>query len=119
MRQSDKAGRFRFYNEYALPDGGSVTVRLDTTEDDVARGLNRSESVRAIAPSDLDFKRLYRRRSDIESINRALDDSMWLGRAHSKGGQRQLMNLIGYALMTNGLAIHRHRQKLAALQRAA
>ena len=39
---------------------------------------------------------------------------MWLGRAHSKGHKRQLMNLIGYALMVNGLAIHLHRKRQAA-----
>jgi hypothetical protein len=38
---------------------------------------------------------------------------MWLGRAHSKGHERQLMNLIGFALMVNGLAIHRHRKRQA------
>ena len=87
---------------------------LDTTDDDSARKLNRSENVRQIAPSDPDFKRIYRRRNDIESINRALDDSMWLGRAHSKGAKRQLVNLLGYALMVNGLAIHLHRKRCAA-----
>lgn len=115
MRQADKSGRFRWYNEYALPDSKTITVRLDTTVQDKARKLNRSENVRQIPPDDPDFKRIYRRRNDIESINRGLDDSMWLGRAHSKGAKRQLMNLLGYALMVNGLAIHRHRKR----QRAA
>lgn len=113
MRQTDKSGRFRWYNEYALPNGKTITVRLDTTEQDKTRKLNRSENVRQIAPNDPDFKRIYRRRNDIESINRGLDDSMWLGRAHSKGAKRQLVNLIGYALMVNGLAIHRHRKRQA------
>jgi len=57
---------------------------------------------------------VYRRRSDIESINRVLDDTMWLGRAHSRGHQRQLVNLLGFALMTNGLAVHLHRKRTAA-----
>jgi hypothetical protein len=112
MRQADKSGRYRFYNEYALPDGGSVTVRLDTTDEDRERKLNRSENVRQISPTDREFKRIYRRRSDIESINRAVDDSLWIGRAHSRGADRQLMNLIGFAIMTNSLAIHRHRRRL-------
>ncbi|PNB46244.1 hypothetical protein C1X73_34840, partial [Pseudomonas sp. FW305-130] len=59
MRQVDGKGRYRFYNEYALP-GGTVTVRLDTTEKDKARKLNRSENVRQISPSDPDFARVYR-----------------------------------------------------------
>jgi hypothetical protein len=36
---------------------------------------------------------------------------MWLGRAHSKGHKRQLLHLIGYALMVNGLALLLHRNR--------
>ena len=32
--------------------------------------------MRVIPPSDPDFKSLYARRNDAESINRAIDDSM-------------------------------------------
>ena len=110
-RKADKAGTYRFYNEYELPTGGTVMLRLDTTDEDRERGFNRTENVRPIAPTDPDFKRIYRRRNDAESINRALDDSMWLGRAHSKGHERQLVNLLGYALMVNGLALTQHRQR--------
>jgi hypothetical protein len=102
------------YNECVLPNGDEVMVRLDTTDEDRKRKFNRSENVRQIPPTDPDFKRIYRRRSDIESINRVLDDTMWLGRAHSLGHARQLVNLLGFALMTNGLAIHLHRKRRAA-----
>jgi hypothetical protein len=54
---------------------------------------------------------LYRRRNDAESINRALDDSLWLRRAHSVGHERQHLNLLTYALVVNSLALHRHRQR--------
>jgi hypothetical protein len=63
------------------------------------------------------FARLYPRRNDSESINRNLEDTLWIGRAHSVGHARQHLNLLGYALMVNGLALHRHhrhRTKLAA-----
>ncbi len=90
-----------------------VRVRLDTTEEDDKRGFNRTENLRAIAPSDPDYPRIYNRRPDIESINRALDDSMWLGRAHSVGHRRQLVDLLGYGLAVNSLALHRHRRSLA------
>jgi hypothetical protein len=114
-RAQDKRGRFRWYNEYALPDsfgGKGVVVRLDTTDADRARGFNRTENVRPIAPSDPDFTALIRRRVDIESINRGVDDSLYLGRAHSVGHARQTVNLLGFQLMVNGLATHRHRQRL-------
>jgi hypothetical protein len=63
-----------------------------------------------IPPSDPDFKDLYRRRSDAESINRALDDTLWLRRAHSVGHARPHPNMLTFALAVNSLAPHRHRR---------
>jgi hypothetical protein len=111
-RIGDKGGRFRWYNDYAVPPdrgGGTVTVRLHGNAEDVSRKFNRTENVRPIPPSDSDFDRLYARRNDSESINRALDDSMFLGRAHSLGHLRQQVNLLGYALMVNSLALAKAR----------
>jgi len=62
-------------------------------------------------PSDPDFKAIYSRRSDSESINRGLEDTLYLNRAHSVGHARQHVNLLGYALMVNSLALHEHRQR--------
>ena len=70
-----------------------------------------STGVQAIPPGDPDFKRLYGRRSDAESINRGLEDSLYLRRAHSVGYARQLMNLLGYALMVNSLALDQHHRR--------
>jgi hypothetical protein len=112
-RNQDKSGRYRWYNDYRLPDrygGGTITVRLHATPSDTARRLNRTENLRPIPPTDPDFARLYPRRNDSESINRNLEDTLWLGRAHSIGHARQHLNLLGYALMVNGLALHRHRR---------
>ena len=113
-RTRDKNGKFRWYNDYRLPDthgAGVVTVRLHGNAEDAARKLNRTENVRPIAADDPDFDRLYPRRNDAESINRSLDDSLWLRRAHSLGHARQLLNLLGYALMVNGLALHQQRRR--------
>jgi hypothetical protein len=113
-RNPDKSGRYRWYNDYRLPGhlgDGVVTLRLHGTPEDTARKLNRTENVRVIPPTDPDFARLYQRRNDAESINRNLDDTLWLRRAHSVGHERQLLNLLGYALMVNGLALHRHRRR--------
>ena len=90
-----------------------VTVRLHASGDDAKRKFNRAENVRQIAPGDPDFEILYRRRNDAESINRHLDDTLWLRRAHSVGHRRQLLNLITYALGVNGLSMHVHSQGLA------
>lgn len=110
-RNADKSG-YRWYNDYRLPDhlgGGVVTVRLHGNATDTARRFNRTENVRPIPPDDPSFRALFRRRNDAESINRALEDTLWLGRAHSLGHRRQLLNLIGYAVMVNSLAVSRHR----------
>lgn len=109
-------GTWRCYGVDDVPDesgGGTVRVRLDTTDEDRRRNFNRTEHLRAIPPGDPDYQRLYARRADAESINRALDDTCWLGRAHSAGRERQLLNLLGYAIAVNSLALHRHRRALA------
>lgn len=113
-RNADKGGRYRWYNDYRLPDrfgGGAITVRLHGNDTDVARKLNRTENLRPIPPGDPDFARLYSRRNDAESINRDLDDTLYLRRAHSVGHARQHLNLLGYALVVNAVALHRHAAK--------
>ncbi len=117
-RNRDKNGKYRWYNDYVLPEryeNQHVTVRLHADAEDAARKFNRTENVRPIPPSDPDFARLYPRRNDSESINRNLEDTLWLGRAHSVGHARQLLNLLGYALMVNGLALHRHQRHRTTL----
>ena len=105
---------YRWYNDYRLPDhygGGTITIRLHSNDDDTKRRFNRTENIRQIPQTDPDFKRLYRRRNDAESINRALDDTMWLRRAHSIGHARQHLNLLTYALTVNSLALWRHQAR--------
>jgi hypothetical protein len=118
-RNTDKRGTFRWYNDYRLPEhlgGGVVTVRLHANAEDAKRKFNRAENVRQIPPGDPDFEVLYRRRNDAESINRHLDDTLWLRRAHSVGNRRQLLNMITYALGVNALSMHVRRQGLAPPQ---
>jgi hypothetical protein len=113
-RAQSKAGTYRWYSDHRLPDehgGVTITVRLHGNADDAKRKFNRTENVRPIPPDDPDFDRLYARRNDAESINRHLDDTLWLGRAHSIGRHRQGLNLLTYALCVNGLALHLHRRR--------
>jgi hypothetical protein len=116
-RNADKSG-YRWYNDYRLQDqlgGGTITVRLHADRQDAARKFNRTENVRPIPPDDPAFADLFRRRNDAESINRALEDTLWLRRAHSLGHRRQLLNLLGYALMVNSLAVARAKQRTQQL----
>jgi hypothetical protein len=112
-RNTDKSG-YRWYNEYRLPEqygGGTIMIRLHGNADDEKRRFNRTENIRQIPQTDPDFNRLYRRRNDAESINRALDDTLWLRRAHSIGHERQHLNLLTYALTVNSLALWRHQAR--------
>lgn len=112
-RNADKAGTFRWYNDYALPHHlgeGTITIRLHGNDEDTKRRFNRTENIRPIPTGDPDFARLFSRRYDAESINRALDDTLWLRRAHSVGHRRQHLNLITHALGVNALAVQRHQR---------
>ena len=93
--------------------GGQITVRLHQDDEDRRRRFNRTENVRPIPPSDPDFSRLYGRRNDSESLNRALEDTLFLGRAHSLGWRRQQVEVLGWALMVNALTMARHGAAVA------
>jgi hypothetical protein len=108
QRERNRDGTFRWYGEYRLPEelgGGSIRVRLNSTPEDRLKGLNRAEHLRAIAPGSADYERLHPHRNNIESINRYLDDTMWLSRAHSVGGIRQRIDILGFALVMNSMAV--------------
>jgi hypothetical protein len=112
-RKADKVGTYRWYNHYRLPEhlgGEQIVVRLHGNDEDAVRKFNRTENVRPIPPSDPDFRALYARRNDAESVNRAFDDTLWLRRARSVGHARQRLNLLTYAVAVNALALHRHRR---------
>jgi hypothetical protein len=91
---------------------GKVGPTVLPNDEDAARGLNRTENVRATPPGDPDFYRLYARRNDSESLNRLLEDSLFIGRAHSLGRSRQLVDLLGWALLVNSLTLARHTPSL-------
>jgi hypothetical protein len=114
LRRPNKGG-YRFYNEYELPErygGGLIRVRLTGNEEDRRRGLNRAENLRAIPPSDPDFKRLYGRRNDAESNNRTVNDTLYGKRAHSVGAAGQDLDMLGYALLSNA-RVHARLKELA------
>ena len=56
---------------------------------------------------------LCARRGDAESVNRALEDTLYLNRAHSEGHLRQTADLLGFALMVNFLTLAGHRAREA------
>ncbi len=110
-RRKNSDGTWRMYNLWQAPDGGTFREPVIDTDDDKLRKLNRAERLRSIPPTDPDYKELYGRRNDAEAQNRMLDDSLWLGRAHSMGAQRHLLDWLGYGLVVNAVA--RRRSRLA------
>ena len=86
-----------------------MSVRLHANAEDNERGFHRTENVLPIPPSDPEFAALYGRRNDSESLNQGLKDTLFLGRAHSKGAKRQLVEVLGWALLVNSLTPARCR----------
>ena len=50
-------------------------------------------------------------RNDTESINRAIEDTLCIGRAHSLRQAAQLADLLGFALLVNARPRARHRAR--------
>ncbi len=46
---------------------------------------------------------------DLEGPDRSLEDTLFLGRAHSLGWRRQQVEMLGWAVMVNALTMARHR----------
>jgi len=117
LRRSNANGTYRWYVRFGVPDshdGGTLTEAHVISDEDRRRRFNRTEHLRILPPGDPDYETLRGRRSDAESINRGLDDSMYLSRAHSVGKDRQLLDLLDYAACVNALSIHRHQARAKA-----
>ncbi len=87
QRHKDKTA-YRWYGYFKLPaayGGGEVSVRFHRNADDDRRGLNRTESLRPSPEGSGDFARLHVLRPDAESINRGIEDSLFINRASAKG----------------------------------
>lgn len=111
-----RGGGLRWYAQYRMPaefGGDEITLRLHGNDEDARRKFNRAENLRAIPRSDPDFARLRARRGDAESVNRALEGTLYLNRAHSEGHLRQTADLLSFALMVNSLTLARHRAREA------
>jgi len=103
QRNSNKHG-FRWYGYYTLPESlgkKEVSVRHHQNADDDARDLNRTENLRPIPESSAAFARLHVLRPDAESINRGIEDSLFINRASAKGWRRQMVDLLSHARLVN------------------
>jgi hypothetical protein len=108
-------GSFRWSGLYKIPEafggGGTLTIRLDITDEDRISGLNRTELLSPIPSSDPGFGWLATLRSDAESNNGMLEGTLDTTRAHSVGHVSQKANLLGYALLVNSVTLHLARRR--------
>lgn len=117
----NKEGGFRWYGYYKLPaeyGGKTISVRLHQNEEDARRGLNRTEVLRPIPEGSDDFTRLHVLRADAESINRSIEDSLFINRASAKGWRRLLVDQLGYARLVNAITLARCRSGTQAAEAA-
>lgn len=111
------------YNDYRLPDdelvpvvlrGGELRLRLDTSELDHRRGLNRAENLRPIPedPDDPDWKRLYGHRQESESHNSRSKQRLTNKRAPAVGRPRQRLAWLFGAIFQNLRAYLTYRKRV-------
>jgi hypothetical protein len=113
QRPEDKEG-YRCYGSYRLPEeygGRLITVRHHQNADDDRRGLNRTENLRPIPEGSEDFARLNVLRPDAESINRGVEDCLFINRASAKGWRRLMVDLLAHARIVNAVTLARCRAK--------
>lgn len=108
--------RYRWYKDYKVPDdpsvparfrNGRLRTRVDTTEDDTRRGLNRAEVLRPVARDDHDWDEVGGQRSRAESMFSLMKKS-WpaaagrrSARIRTVGAHRQQVWILTWALGQN------------------
>lgn len=71
---------------------------------------DRADKMRLIAETDPDFTRLYGLRNDAESNNNSYKRTLPSRRAAALGWRRQLLDVLGWALLVNSRAVGRYTQ---------
>jgi hypothetical protein len=114
IQQHRNKRNYYWWAYYRLPaeyGGGEIALRLDRTDEDKRRGLNRTENLRAIPEGSKDFDRLWDLRPDAESINNSIEESLWKKKASAKGWRRQMVDLLGYERLVNAITLARVRAR--------
>ena len=100
VRRAD--GSYRFHLGIVVPcRRGPFTLWLSPHATEADETL--PEHLRLLPPDDPDFKRLYGLRNDSESFNSQFKRSLLVDRAASVGWERQLFDVLGFAVLQNSL----------------
>jgi hypothetical protein len=73
--------------------------------------INRPENLRAIPEGSADYARLHVLRPDSESINRGVEDTLYINRASARGWRRQMVDLLAHARVVNAISLARHQAR--------
>jgi hypothetical protein len=114
IQRNPNKRRYRWYGYYRLPEKYGrklISIRLHQTEEDDRRKLNRTENLRPIPEGTEDYDRLHVLRPDAESINRGIEDTLYINRATAKGWRRQMVDLLGHARLVNAITLARCRAR--------
>ena len=114
IQRHDDKHRYRWYGYYRLPEeygDQEISLRLHQNEEDDRRRVNRPENLRAIPEGTADYDRLHPLRPDAESINRGVDDSLYIKRASALGWRRLMVDLLGHARLVNAITLARCRAR--------
>jgi len=99
-----KDGAYRHYAELRLSCGAIHRERLDTTEEDKKRGLNRAERIRLHPPESDYYLLSYGWRADIESSNNNLDSGLYRQRMIVDTPERQALIMVGFCISRNAMS---------------
>lgn len=101
VRRAD--GSYRFQLGVEIPcRRGPFTLWLSPHA--TKHGDNLPEHLRLLPPDDADFTRLYGLRNDSESFNSQFKRTLLVDRAASVGWERQLFDVLCFAVLQNSLA---------------
>ncbi|EFV15094.2 hypothetical protein [Segniliparus rugosus] len=106
-RRNDKPPHAcRWYQDFVLPCGKTLTIRLDNTDEDCAVRKPRAERIRQHAPEGGVYQDRYGWREDSESWNNIVDRTLYGERMIAHTWRKQLLFMIGHMLARNVLAQH-------------
>lgn len=116
-RPRRRSGRYHFNIAYEVPCPTEpflawVTPHAEPGDTEHAR----ADAVRVIAQGDEDFARLYGLRNDSEAFNSQLKRTLLVDRAMSLGGQRQLLDVLCFAILNNTTNAYRAAKRNAGSQ---
>jgi hypothetical protein len=112
--------KWRWYREYQVPDdarvprkfrNGTIRTRLDTTDEDRRRGINRAEYLRGFAVGHDHWSVVGGPRSRAESLFSKTKHRWVNRRIPAIGVAHGTVRLLGFAIALNAEAAHHYEQR--------